>query len=291
MKHTIGISTWSLQQLSYKRGLKLPQMLELIAGMGVDTIDLYDEYLPLFPEVNLHKLYEVKKQTEAAGLPISGTWFFDDLLGSYYNVGLDETLENTKRFIAVTAFLESKYMALPFLINVPGISLEEAHDTYYKIFEKLLPTAEEYGVYIAAEAARQYTPALALRLYHELKSAFFTVCPDLEAWRLETADIPLVHAENAGGPPSKPEPVDLFGQCLPYAPYIHFKLLAFDEKGEEPHFPIPQIMDLINKSSIAHHLCIEYEGWIPDINPNVDAAVETRRCVELIKRYLDRSPS
>ena len=68
-------------------------MLELIAGMEVDSIDLYDEYLPVFPEVNLHKLYEVKKQTKAAGLPISGTWFYNDLLGSYYNAGLEVSLQ------------------------------------------------------------------------------------------------------------------------------------------------------------------------------------------------------
>lgn len=285
MKSTIGISTWSLQQLTYKKGIGLSQMLEIMAGMGVDGIDLYDEYLPVFPEVNLHKLYEVKKQTQSAGLPVKGTWFFDDLLGSYYNVGLEKTVENTKRFIAITAFLESKYMALPFLLNVPNLSFEEAHDAYYRILERLLPVAEEYRVNIAAETARQNTPGLALDLHKELKNNFFTICPDLEAWRFDTPDIPLVHAENVGGEPSKPEPLALFAKCLPYAPYIHFKLLALDENGEEPHFPIPQIMDLINKSGINHHLCIEYEGWIPDINPNVDASIETRRCVELIRRY------
>ena len=285
MNSTIGISTWSLQQLTYTKGIGLPQMLEIMTGMNVDSIDLYDEYLPIFPEVNLHKLYDIKKQTKAAGLPISGTWFFDDLLGSYYNVGLHETVENTKRFIAITSFLEAKYMALPFLLNVPGLHIEEAHDSYYKVLEKLLPSAEEYGVCIAAETARQHTPGLALRLFDELKNPYFTICPDLEAWRFDTPDIPLVHAENADGPPSKPEPIELFAKCLPYAPYIHFKLLALDKHGEEPHFPIPELMDLINKSGIKHHLCIEYEGWIPDINPNVDAGAETRRCVELIRKY------
>jgi hypothetical protein len=141
MNSTIGISTWSLQQLTFKEGAGLPRLLELMAGMGVDGVDLYDEYLPIFPEVNLHKLYEVKKQTKAAGLPVKGTWFFDDLLGSYYNVGLEETIENTKRFIAVTAFLESKYMALPFLLNVPQLNIDDAYDNYYKILERLLPAA------------------------------------------------------------------------------------------------------------------------------------------------------
>ena len=285
MNSTIGISTWSLQQLTYKKGIRLPQMLELIASMDVDSIDLYDEYLPVYPDVNLHKLYDVKKQAKVAGLSISGTWFYNDILGSYYNVGLEETVESTRRFIAITAFLESKYMALPFLLNVPGLSLSDAYDSYYRILEKLLPTAEEYRVCIAAETARQHTPGLALRLRKELKNSYFVICPDLEAWRFDTPDIPLVHAENTEGPSAKPEPLELFAECLPFAPYIHFKLLALDENGEEQHFPIPKIMDLINKSSIKHHLCVEFEGWIPDIKPHVDAEVETRRCVALIKKY------
>jgi hypothetical protein len=175
-------------------------------------------------------------------------------------------------------------MALPFLLNVPQLDIDDAYDNYYKILEKLLPAAEEYGVCIAAETARQNTPGLALRLYDALKSDYFTICPDLEAWRFDTSDIPLVHAES-GGASSRPEPLELFAECLPRAPYIHFKLLALDNNGEEPHFPIPQIMDMINRSDITHHLCIEYEGWIPDINPEVDAVTETRRCVELIRRY------
>jgi hypothetical protein len=285
MNSTIGVSTWSLQPLTYNEGKQLPELIEIMAGMGIDGLDLYDEYLPVYPDTNLHRLNEIKKIANSAGLPITGTWFFNDLLGSYYNTSLDKTVENTKRFLAVTAALDSKYMSVPFLLNVPNISIDDAYDTYLRIFEKLIPVAGDYGVFICAETARQHTPGLALRLHKTLNAEYFTICPDLEAWRFDSEDIPLVHAESVGGPPSQPEPIELFAECLPYAPYIHFKLLSLDETGEEPHFPIPQIMDLINKSDITHHLCIEYEGWIPDIKPNADVTIETRRCVELIKRY------
>jgi hypothetical protein len=285
MNSTIGVSTWSLQPLTYKYNKQLPELIETIAGMGVDGLDLYDEYLPVYPDTNLYKLNEIKKMADAVKLPVTGTWFFNDLLGSYYAVSLDVTVENTRRFLAVTASLGAPYMSVPFLLNVPGLSTDEAFTAYCKIFEKLLPTAEEYKVHMAAETARQYTPGLALKLQKYLDSPYFTICPDLEAWRLETEDIPLVHQENADGPPSKPEPLSIFNECLPYSPYIHFKLLVLDETGEEPHFPIAQIMDMINKSPIKHHLCIEYEGWIPDLRPERDAVGETKRCVELIRRY------
>ena len=57
------------------------------------------------------------------------------------------------------------------------------------------------------------------------------------------------------------------------------------ENGEEPHFPIPEVMDAINNSSIDHLLCLEYEGWIPDVVPERDSYEETRKCVEMVRRY------
>jgi len=282
--NTIGVSTWCLQQLTFSKGVQLQEMIELVASMDVDALDLYDEYIPCYPNVNLYELNEIKKMTSAAGLQIASTWFFNDVLGSYFATSLNWTVENTKKFIAITAALDAKYMAIPFLLNVPGIDLEEAYDSYRRVFEKLLPTAEEYGIYIAAETARQHTPGLALRLHKALASEFFTICPDLEAWRFDTPDLPLVHQES--DKVSEPEPLNILEECLPYSPLIHYKLLSIDAHGEEPHFPIPEIMDLINDSPINHHLCIEYEGWIPDIKPDADAVVETRKCVELVKRYL-----
>ena len=79
--------------------------------------------------------------------------------------------------------------------------------------------------------------------------------------------------------------MDLFRECMPYSPYIHFKLLSLDENGEEPHFPIPEMMDAINQSAIDHYLCVEYEGWIPDIHPERDSLEETKRCISMIRRY------
>ncbi|MDR2410289.1 MAG: sugar phosphate isomerase/epimerase [Bacteroidales bacterium] len=285
MNTTIGVSTWCLQSLTYKEGKQLPEFIEIMARMGIDSLDIYEEYLPVYPNPNLYEINQIKKMAAAVNLPIKSTWFYYDALGSYYAQNLEITIENIKRFIAIAAALGCKFLALPFSNNVPGLGRDEAFETYCKIFEKLIPTAEEYNILICVETARQYMPGIALRVCKKLNSSFFTVCPDTEAWRLETADIPLVHQEAPCTPPSKPESLELFEECLPYSPCVHFKLLTFNEKGEEPHFPIPELMNFINNSPIDHHLCIEYEGWIPDITPNVDSIQETKKCVDLIKRY------
>ncbi|WP_066687951.1 sugar phosphate isomerase/epimerase family protein [Christensenella intestinihominis] len=285
MYSTIGVSTWSLQQLTFKRGVQLPEMIEMIARMGVDGLDLYEEYLPVYPDTNLAKLNEIKKMAKNAGLPIFSTWFFVDPIGASYSASLEWTTETVKKFIAVTASLGAKYLALPTILNIPGVGLDEAYDMYERVYEKLVPIAEEYDVRLAAEVARQHTPSLMMRLQKSLKSDYFTICPDFEAWRVDTPDIPLIHQETPGAPPSEPETIETFTQCLPYSPYIHAKLLSIDENGEEPHFPIHEMMKAIGESEINHHLCIEYEGWIPDIRPEDDAEEETRKCVELLKKY------
>ncbi len=284
MSSRIGIGLWSLQQLSFLRGTKLPEILEIIAGLHVDGVDIYEEYIPCHP-VEMHELVQVKKLAGKLGLPITGTWFMNDIVAGVHASSVETVAENLKSNLAVTAALGARYMSIPFLLNVPGLTLKTAYETAVHVLEIVLPTAQEYDVRIAHETARQHTSGLALKIRKELRSDFYTICPDLEAWRLDTADIPLQHAETPNAPKPQPESIELFAQCLTHSPYIHFKLLALDEHGEEPHFPIPEIMDLINRSEREHYLCIEYEGWIPDLRPHLDAAAETRKCVELIRRY------
>jgi len=173
--------------------------------------------------------------------------------------------------------------------GVPGMKLEEEYNLLLKFFEKIIPTAKEYGVTIGLESARTSglkTPQTALRLVKALGSDYLTVTPDFEAWRTPTEDIPSLHVEVPGMKATGPVPIDVFKECLPYAPLIHAKLLTFDENGEEPNFPIAEMMSLIKQSNLEHTLSIEYEGWIPDINPQLDPVVETKKGVALLKKYL-----
>lgn len=285
MSSKIGVSTWSLQQATYDRGYGIDQLIDTVAEMGVDGFDLFSEYIPCYPKVDLYELNRIVKKCKSYNLPITSTWFFCSIVPSIHASSMERVIEITKRHIATTAACDCRYMTYTTQFSVPGMNYEEYHDIMLKFFESTLPIAEEYGVHFAHECAREGAPELALRLQRELRSKYYTICPDLEAWRISTPDLPVTHAEDETEKDVKPETLEIFKACLPYSPIIHYKLLSLNEEGEEPHFPIKELMDAINESPVEHHLALEYEGWIPDIHPERDAITETKRCVEMIRRY------
>ena len=180
-------------------------------------------------------------------------------------------------------------MSIPLGGLVPGMKFEEGYELLIKVLKNIIPTAEEYNVFIGLESARTSgfsSPQLALKLVKSIGSDFLTVTPDFEAWRIPTEDIPGFHVESPGIETTESLSIDIFKECLPYAPLMHAKFLAFDEKGEDPNFPIAEMMSLIKQSNREHILSIEYEGWIPDINPHLDPIVETKKCITLLNRYL-----
>lgn len=286
MESKIGISTWSLQQLSYTQGKTLEDLVEITADMGVDGIDICEEYMSCHPEPNPLKLLHIRTLAEKYNLQIGAGWFCNEILSGIYASSEERVLEVFKNNIVISSDIGARFMCVPLLLNVPGQSASEAVEVLIHFFEKLLPFAERYKMPIAHETPRQHTPEIALEVRRVLQSDYYTVCPDLEVWRMDREDLPLgAHCEEITA--SKPESasIELFRDCLPYSPYIHFKLLSLDEQGEETHFPIPDIMKAINGSGKEHYLCIEYEGWIPDIHPERDTVKETIRCVELVRKY------
>ena len=190
-----------------------------------------------------------------------------------------------QEFLYIAREMDARFMCIPLILNSPGKSMEEGYSPYVDMLTQVLPLAEKLDIPITIEYARPGLPQMALKMAKEVRSKYLTLTPDFEAWRIATEDIPLVHVESQSSV-SGPEPIELFYEALPYSRNIHAKLLAFDEHGEEPHFPIAGLMNAINESDDDHHLCIEYEGWIPDINPQLDCVTETRKCVDLLKRYL-----
>ena len=75
MKSTIGVSTWSLQQLTFTKGITLKDMIELTADMGVDGIDICEEYMPCHPQPDLVKMREIRDLVEKKKLRIGASWF------------------------------------------------------------------------------------------------------------------------------------------------------------------------------------------------------------------------
>lgn len=285
MKITVGIGLWSLQQLSFLQHMGTERILECVKELGADAVDIYEDYIPCNPHVRLHELYSLRKKTEDLGLLVKGCWFCMDIATVIEAAGMQRALYDFKEYLAVCHVLGAEYICIPYLDNIPGKTLDDGKESLVRFFENVLPCAEKYKIKIAHELPRQGTPGAALDILNRLKSRYYTLCPDLEAWRQRTDDLPLVHAENPDAKTIKPESIEMFRECLPYSPYIHFKMIGFDEQGNEPHFPMDEIMDAIEESKEEHHLCIEYEGWIPDIRPDIDCVEATKKCIDLIRRY------
>ena len=168
---------------------------------------------------------------------------------------------------------------------MPGLTIEQAFKMYQEFCQEAIPICEEKKIKIAINPSRHYNPLLAIDLYKKIDSPYFTIAPDLEAWRLKTDDFPLIHAERPGQPEAEPLPISLFEECLPFSPVIHFKTMGFDEKGDDFHFPIKEIMTAIKQSNIDHYLVVEYEGWIPELNPHLNPVKQTKMAVDMIYRH------
>lgn len=289
MKSKIGVTSWSLQQLSFTKNYTIENLIDCVAKMGVDGIDICEEYIPCHPEPELDKIHTLRERVEKSGLEMGATWFCTEISGAIRASDERHTLEVYKKNILIASELGAKWTCIPMLLNLNGRTYEEAKEEYIHFFEQLLPFAEKYNMPLSHECAREKTNRMALDLARYFNSDYYSICPDLEAWRFDTPDLPLgAHCEDPSAGIPTPEPIELFQECMPYAPYIHFKLLSLNEEGEEPHFPIKEMMDAINNSPIEHYLCIEYEGWIPEIHPDRDSETETKRCIEMVKRYQNR---
>ena len=286
MKSTLGVSTWSLQQLTYTQGADLKDIIRMAAEIGAEGIDICEEYIPCHPQPDLVKMREIREFVEENNLKTGPCWFNTEIGSAIKADSEERALEVYKKNIIIAKEMGAEFICIPMLPNLGETTYEQRREQFIHFFEKLLPFAEKYDMPVSHECAREKGNGMALEIARYLNSRYYTICPDLEAWRIDTPDLPLgAHCEDPSAGKPTPEPIELFEECLPYSPYIHFKLLSLDENGEEPHFPIPQMMEMINNSPIDHYLCVEYEGWIPDIHPERDSLAETKRCIELIRRY------
>ncbi len=286
MKSKIGVTTWCLQQLSFTKGYTIENLVDCVAKMGVDGIDICEEYIPCHPEPELDKIHELRDLVYKNGLEMGASWFGTEIMSGIKASDEKHVLDVYKKNILIASELGSKWTCIPMLLNLNGTTYEKEKEKFIHFFEQLLPFAEKYNMPLCHECAREKTNGMALDLAKYFNTKFYSVCPDLEAWRFGTPDLPLgAHCEDPSAGIPTPESLQLFCDCMPYAPYIHFKLLSLNEEGDEPHFPIKEMMDAINNSSIEHYLCVEYEGWIPEIHPDRDSETETKRCIELIRKY------
>lgn len=293
MQHSLAVSVWSLQRLTLTSGTPLDTLMGIIADMGVDQIEINEDYLRLPPYDTPHGHRSLRKAAAEHGLSIASIWFYTDLIGASTLTGVDAVADQLKDYLAIATLVGSPRITIPIGEGPPGLSYERGYGILTDLFAGILPAADDYGVDIGLEVGRTIgryqTPEGALKLIADLSSDRLKVVPDFEAWRHETPDLPLTHVESTSLP-TEPASIDLFRRCLPHASLIHAKLLRLDEAGNEPHFPLDDLMAAVKESGQAHILDIEFEGWIPDIDPDRDCIVETRRCVDLLKSHLAANP-
>ena len=65
MKSKISVSVWSLKQLSITGQKTFDEILSILSEMGVNYIDLMEDYVPCHPHTNLHEVLQLKKKLQA----------------------------------------------------------------------------------------------------------------------------------------------------------------------------------------------------------------------------------
>jgi sugar phosphate isomerase/epimerase len=290
MSSTIALNTWSLEGKVLRGEMSLADVVEATAAMGVQGIDINEMYMGFNPNPDPALLRSIRRLCESFGLKITSCWFWGDLLAAVTMESLDAAVAHITRYLAVMETLRSSSLTISNGSLPPGVAVEEARSILRRLYERLGPIAEDHGVVIGFEAARAGTPFNspqgALELVKEFDSPFLTLTPDFESWRRPTEKMPMRYAEDPDSVQAEPLAIHVFADCLPYSPFIHAKFLEFDETGTDPNYPLDEMFAAVRAGGRDHVFTIEYEGWIPDIHPERDAATETRKAIDLIRKQL-----
>ncbi|HWA19562.1 MAG TPA: TIM barrel protein [Devosia sp.] len=285
----VALSTWSLEQLTLLQGRKFEDFLPLVASLGVSSVDIMEYYAGFAPRPSLHDLNRKRRAVAAQGLSVLACWFRGNWVRASLLQSQAEMAERFADYLAVTAQLEAPYMSIHLGSPAPGMAADAGFEVLQRLFEIVVPVAEEYGVVIAIETAHAHapydSPKGALRLIRTISSRHLTLCPDWECWRRPSATIPAKNYDSR--PMDRLVPLSLadFAECLPHAPLVHAKLLTLDDAGEEPDIPVADLLRAMRESGFGHDLTIEYEGWIPELRPDLDLMTQLRKAVALVERH------
>jgi hypothetical protein len=284
----ICVNTWSLERFALSGEMTFFEIAEKIAEMDVDGIDVNEIYMELNPNPNPARLRAIKRGCASLGLEITSCWFWGNMLGAVAMESFDAVTAHIGRYLAIAEYLNARFLTIS-NGNLPrGLTVEEGRSVLARLYERLARLAEDHQVIIGFEAPRAgspfNSPSGTLELVKSFDSPYLTITPDFESWRRPTEKMPMRYAEDPDSVQAEPLPVQVFTDCLPYTSLIHAKFLEFDETGSDPNYPLREIFAAIRESGRVHDLCIEYEGWIPDIHPERDPIRETLKAVDLVRR-------
>lgn len=284
----ISVSPWWAEGLMLRGSLTIEQIIDKSADMGIDGIDMQEIYLGLSPNPDPERIAHLRRYAASRSLDVSSCWFYADTLGVAGIHSVDVAVSHITRYLAIGAQFGSRYVVIQNGEPAPGVGERQARAMLREIYDRIAPVAIDHNITIGFEAARSFSlfnsPQGALELVKQFGSPALTVVPDFEAWRIPTEGMPVSYVENPGA--VQPEPLDLsvFTDCLPYAPFVHAKLLEFDSEGNDPNYPVDELMRAVREHDQPHDILVEYEGWLPDVHPERDAEQEARKGVELIRR-------
>ncbi|MGX9885528.1 sugar phosphate isomerase/epimerase family protein [Streptomyces sp. NPDC002276] len=293
MIRSISVSPWWAEGKMLRGELTFEEIVDRTADMGVDGIDMQEIYLGLSPHPDPARLRHLRSYSESRGLRVLSSWFYADTLGLAGLYSPEAAVAHIGRYLAIGASLGSRYIVLQNGEPAPGTDPSTARDTLLRVYEGIAPLAERAGVVIGFEAARSFStfnsPQGALALVKDFGSPWITVTPDFEAWRRPTDGMPIVYVENPGATQQEPLPIEVFRDCLPYAPFVHGKFLEFDENGTDPNYPVDELMAAVREVGLEHDFLVEYEGWLPEVHPERDGETEVRKGVALLRSHLGTS--
>ncbi len=155
----LGVSSYSYQEAIWRGDLDLEGVITAIKGCGGEGIEIFgEELIPSFPHVSDEFLYKWKYLTENIGVePVCYEHFADR---RYWKKELNKYLTDDDLFDVTMQYLRSaKKLGCPFIKlshdghNGRWIMNDEYDHTIVnaRVFERLLPYAEEMGVKMAME--------------------------------------------------------------------------------------------------------------------------------------------
>ena len=131
--HAIGVSTWSLQQLTLRDGRSLDELLEVYATLGVSNLEINEDYLRLPEYSSTQGRKRLRQRIEALGLAVSSTWFYTDLAGAARISSVTKVVADIEEYLAISASLGASVLVLPPGEGWPGGKFHDVHGIFREV--------------------------------------------------------------------------------------------------------------------------------------------------------------
>ena len=119
MKKKICLSLWSLENLTFRQGKGLFDLLEIAASLGVDGVDIGEDYHRWPPYDTAHGLNSVRKKVHSLGMQILSSWMYTDFVAGVATSSIDIVLQQLSNMLAKCNLMD--VLTLRFLPEMRGV--------------------------------------------------------------------------------------------------------------------------------------------------------------------------